>query len=50
MVRVAVPKETIAGETRVALVPESVGKLVKAGIEVVVQSGAGETASLADAS
>ena len=49
MVRVAVPKETIAGETRVALVPESVGKLVKAGIEVVVQSGAGESASLADA-
>lgn len=49
MVRVAVPKETIAGETRVALVPESVGKLVKAGIEVVVQAGAGESASLQDA-
>jgi NAD(P) transhydrogenase subunit alpha len=48
MVRVAVPKETIAGETRVALVPESVGKLVKAGIEVMVQAGAGEAASLGD--
>jgi NAD(P) transhydrogenase subunit alpha len=48
MVRVAVPKETIAGETRVALVPESVGKLVKAGIEVTVQAGAGEAASLRD--
>jgi NAD(P) transhydrogenase subunit alpha len=49
MLRVAVPKETIAGETRVALVPESVGKLVKAGIEVTVQAGAGEAASLVDA-
>jgi NAD(P) transhydrogenase subunit alpha len=49
MVRVGVPKETIAGETRVALVPESVGKLVKAGIEVVVQTGAGASASMPDA-
>jgi H+-translocating NAD(P) transhydrogenase subunit alpha len=49
MVRVAVPKETTAGETRVALVPESVGRLVKAGIEVVVQAGAGESASVSDA-
>lgn len=49
MVRVAVPKETMAGETRVALVPESIGRLVKAGIEVVVQSGAGEAASIGDA-
>lgn len=48
MVRVAVPKETLPGETRVALIPESVGKLVKAGIEVVVQSGAGEASSTLD--
>ena len=49
MVRVAVPKETMPGETRVALVPESIGRLVKAGIEVVVQQGAGEAASIGDA-
>lgn len=49
MVKVAVPRETAAGETRVALVPESVGKLVKAGIEVVVESGAGTAASVSDA-
>jgi H+-translocating NAD(P) transhydrogenase subunit alpha len=49
MARVAVPKETLPGETRVALVPESVGKLVKAGVEVAVQAGAGEASSLSDA-
>ena len=47
--RVAVPKETRAGECRVALVPESVKKLVKAGIEVVVERGAGEAAFLPNA-
>ena len=49
MVRVAVPRETIPGETRVALVPESVSRLVRAGVEVVVERGAGEPASLLDA-
>ncbi len=48
MVKVAVPRETYSGETRVALVPESVARLVKKGVEVVVQSGAGERASLLD--
>ena len=48
MVKVAVPRETLSGETRVALVPESVARLVRAGVEVVVQSGAGERASLLD--
>lgn len=38
---IAVPKEIAPGETRVALVPESCKKLVKAGMTVAVQAGAG---------
>jgi proton-translocating NAD(P)+ transhydrogenase subunit alpha len=45
--RVGVPKETVVGERRVALVPELVAKLE--GIEVVVEQGAGEAASFTDA-
>lgn len=44
-----VPRETRAGERRVALVPESAKKLVKAGIDVAVESGAGARAFLEDA-
>ncbi len=43
--KIGVPRETTAGERRVALVPEAVAKLVKAGSEVVVESGAGVGAS-----
>ena len=39
--RICVAAETAPREQRVALVPDSVGKLVKAGHEVVVQAGAG---------
>src|SRR6266536_3771320 len=39
--KVGVPRETVPGERRVALVPEAAGKLTKAGTEVVVESGAG---------
>ena len=46
--RIGVPKETAAGEHRVALVPEVVSKLQAKGLEVLVQSGAGEDALLAD--
>ena len=45
--RVAVPKETAAGERRVALVPETIGKL-GSGFEVRVERGAGEAAGFAD--
>src|SRR5438477_69790 len=38
---ISVPKETAPGERRVALVPDLVPKLVRAGLDVVVQSGAG---------
>jgi NAD(P) transhydrogenase subunit alpha len=46
--RVGVPKETAGGERRVALVPELVAKLKEAGIDVVVEPGAGEAASFTD--
>jgi NAD(P) transhydrogenase subunit alpha len=40
--KVSVPKESAAGERRVALVPEVVQRLSKDGVEVAVESGAGE--------
>lgn len=46
--RIAVPKETVSGETRVAATPETVKKLASTGNEVVVQSGAGEAAGHPD--
>ncbi len=47
--RIGVPKETAAGERRVAVAPESAGRLVKAGVEVVVERGAGVPAYFPDA-
>ena len=47
--RIGVPKEHGEGERRVALVPESCGKMVKAGLRVLVEAGAGESAFFADA-
>jgi NAD(P) transhydrogenase subunit alpha len=47
--RLAVPKESRPGEKRVALVPDIIGKLVKAGLEVVIESGAGVAADFSDA-
>ncbi len=46
--RIAIPRERTALESRVALVPESVSKLVKAGAEVVVERQAGNNASFSD--
>jgi len=48
--KIGVPRETAAGERRVALVPEIVAKLVPAGFEVLVQPGAGVAASFPDTS
>jgi H+-translocating NAD(P) transhydrogenase subunit alpha len=45
---VSVPKETAAGERRVALVPDVVTRLAKSGVDVVVEAGAGEGAHLPD--
>src|SRR2546430_16050103 len=47
--KAAVVKETSPGERRVALVPEAIGKLQPAGIDVLVESGAGDGAWLSDA-
>ena len=47
--KVAVLKETAPGESRVALVPEMVGRLKDAGLDVLVESGAGEGAWFGDA-
>lgn len=47
-VRIGVPKETAPLEHRVALVPETVQRLAKAGAEVVVEAGAGAGAFHAD--
>jgi NAD(P) transhydrogenase subunit alpha len=45
---ILVPKEVAERETRVAMVPESVGRFVKAGHEVMVEAGAGERAMFLD--
>ena len=45
---IGVPKETAAGEKRVATVPEVVEKLIKLGFKVAVESGAGDAANFSD--
>jgi alanine dehydrogenase len=47
--RIGVPKERAPGETRVALAPHAVHELSRAGHRVLVESGAGEASSIADA-
>jgi NAD(P) transhydrogenase subunit alpha len=46
--KVGVAKETAPGERRVALVPEALGKLTAAGLEVLVETGAGAGSALPD--
>ncbi len=46
---IGIPKETVAGETRVAATPETVKKFAALGLNVVVQSGAGLASSATDA-
>ncbi|MDM0029988.1 NAD(P)(+) transhydrogenase (Re/Si-specific) subunit alpha, partial [Variovorax sp. J31P216] len=46
--KLGVPAETTAGETRVAVTPETAKKLVAQGHVVRVQSGAGVAASVTD--
>jgi NAD(P) transhydrogenase subunit alpha len=47
-VKLAVIKESRPGEDRVAIVPEVASRLAKTGVEVVVESGAGDAARFAD--
>jgi NAD(P) transhydrogenase subunit alpha len=46
--KVAVVKEDGPGERRVALVPETVERLTRAGLEVMVEQGAGDGAWFPD--
>jgi len=45
---IGVPREVFPGEKRVATVPDVVGKLIKLGFRVAVESGAGEAANFTD--
>lgn len=47
--RIAIPKERMPGETRVAATPDAVKKYVGFGFDVVVEKGAGAGSSLSDA-
>jgi len=47
--RIAVPLEKQPGEARVALVPDSVKKLIGSGVEVAIEAGAGTKAGFLDA-
>ena len=46
--RIGVPMETVAGERRVALVPDGVARLGKRGLQVAVAAGAGDRAGFRD--
>ncbi|MBV5260235.1 Re/Si-specific NAD(P)(+) transhydrogenase subunit alpha [Synechococcus moorigangaii CMS01] len=46
--KIAVARETIAGERRVALTPDQVARLVKKGWEIAVEAGAGEGSLIPD--
>ena len=46
--KIGIPKETAAGETRVAAVPDTVAKMTKAGMEVLVETGAGAASYMRD--
>ena len=45
---IAVPREVHEGETRVSMIPEHIAKLVKAGADVVIESGLGQTLRIID--
>ncbi|MEP0913702.1 Re/Si-specific NAD(P)(+) transhydrogenase subunit alpha [Leptolyngbya sp. GB1-A1] len=47
--RIAVPREIEMGERRVALIPDTVSRLTKQGIEVWIEAGAGEAAYFSNA-
>jgi NAD(P) transhydrogenase subunit alpha len=49
MVQVFIPRERRQGENRVAATPDTVRRMVKQGLEVVIERGAGESAFFPDA-
>ncbi len=46
--KIAIPKEILPGETRIAASPDSVKKFVSLGVEVLIETGAGESSSMSD--
>lgn len=46
--KIGIPRESLAGETRVAATPKTVAQLIKLGHEVVIEHDAGKAASLSD--
>ncbi len=46
--KIGIPTEIVAGETRVAATPETVKKMIAGGHQLLIQKGAGEAASLLD--
>ncbi|WP_367432613.1 Re/Si-specific NAD(P)(+) transhydrogenase subunit alpha [Snodgrassella alvi] len=46
--KIGIPRESLAGETRVAATPKTITQLIKLGYEVVVEHDAGKAASLSD--
>ena len=46
--KIAVPRETAPGETRVALTPQAIGQLIGDDVQVIVQAGAGEGSFISD--
>ena len=49
MANVFIPRESRPGETRVAATPDTVRKMIKLGLEVVMERGAGEGSAYPDA-
>ncbi len=47
--KIGTPKETFAGEARVAMTPESAVQLQKLGYDCVIEAGAGAAAGFSDA-
>ena len=45
---IGVPKETVSGEKRVALIPETVSRLAALGVDLLVEAGAGEGSAIDD--
>src|SRR6185503_4491575 len=46
--KVGIPKEIYPHECRVAATPDTVEKMVKLGLEVIVEAGAGDASTFAD--
>ncbi len=49
LVKIGTPKETFAGEARVAMTPDSATQLQKLGHDCLIEAGAGKLAGFADA-